>query len=222
MNDPGDRSGEGRADRPGGQSAEDTFGETAIPGDRSERGFTLVELMITVAIVAVLAILAMVGYSRWIKSAKTAEATSVVSSIKGQQDTYRAETLRYLNCLTNSTAAGTGANLGSPGGGPTYPAGAPTGQKRPFNLTACGGDLVCASFRKLNVQADANVYYAYSCVAGPADNTAVTGYNAHAYGNASDVWAIIRAVGDLDGNGQYSVYESSTFDSTIWSVNGDE
>ena len=42
------------------------------------RGFTLVELMITVTIIGVLALLASVGYARWIRTAKTAEATLAV------------------------------------------------------------------------------------------------------------------------------------------------
>jgi len=177
----------------------------------NQRGFTLVELMITVAIVAVLSLLAMVGYSRWTRSAKTAEATSMIGSIKGQQDTYRAETLRYLDCTNGGMSLTT-----------TYPAGAPTDQKQTFDLTACGGNLVCQSFRKLNVQSSGPVYYVYSCEAGPADSSTVTGFGGHSYGTANDVWVIVRAVGNLNNDSVTSMYESSSLDSNIWSVNPDE
>ena len=41
-----------------------------------ERGFTLIELMIVVAIIGILAVLAIYGVSRYLKSSKTAEASN--------------------------------------------------------------------------------------------------------------------------------------------------
>lgn len=185
--------------------------KTSVGSKQAERGFTLVELMITVAIVAVLALLALVGYSRWSRASKTAEATAMIGSIKGQEETYRAETLKYLDCTAGGKSLAT-----------TYPAAPPSDKKQAFDTTACGGNQVCLSFLTLHVTGNGPVYYDYSCAAGPADGTAVTGFKGHIYGNATDVWVIVRAIGDLDNNGVQATYESSSFDSTIWSVNPEE
>ena len=45
------------------------------------RGFTLIELMIVVAIVGILAILAIFGVRKYLANAKTAEATNSVGMI---------------------------------------------------------------------------------------------------------------------------------------------
>src|SRR5581483_4344533 len=74
----------------------------AVP---SKRGFTLVELMIVVAIIGVLAILAVIGYRKLITSSHTGEATHMIGSIRVAQETFHSETGQYDN-ISNGLGPG--------------------------------------------------------------------------------------------------------------------
>jgi len=167
-------------------------------------GFTLVELMITVAIIGVLALLATVGYARWARTAKTAEATAMLGSIKSAEETWRAEHLNYLDVSGNLT---TYFPLATP----------PNDQKVAWNPTTCAGTQVCDRFKLLNVQAESAVYYRYAVHAGPADGTAKT-FDGKTFSPAAhDPWFVVKAWGDLDANKVDSFYWTSSFASTILS-----
>lgn len=167
-------------------------------------GFTLVELMITVAIIGVLALLATVGYARWARTAKTAEATAMLGGIKSAEETWRAEHLNYLDVSSG--------NLGT-----YYPLVVPNAQKVAWNPRACAGTPVCDRFLLLNVHADSAVYYRYSVAAGPADGTAKA-FDGRSFSPAAhDPWFVAKAFGDLDGNGLTSSYWTSSFATTILS-----
>lgn len=64
-------------------------------GAKNLRGFTLIELMIVVAILGVLAALAIPAFNRYIARGKLSEAQTMLQNIKMQQESYRQAYGRY-------------------------------------------------------------------------------------------------------------------------------
>lgn len=119
----------------------------------SERAFTLLELMTVVAIVGVLATLGLVAYRKFIASAKSSEAIYMVGAIRAAEESYRAETLTYLNVTAAFDkfyphAATVPGNMKLAWDAPTHP------------------DY--AAWRQLGARPDGPVYYGYKVAAGLA------------------------------------------------------
>jgi type IV pilus assembly protein PilE len=71
-------------------------------------GFTLIELMIAVAIVAILALIAYPSYSQYPRRSARAEAQSYLSSVAGLQQQYLIDKRAYAHSLTALHAAPAG------------------------------------------------------------------------------------------------------------------
>lgn len=175
------------------------------------RAFTLIELMITVAIIGVLSLLAVVGYSRWVRSSKTGEATSMIAAIKGAQDVYRNDTMRYLDVSGGALPDTVNASNYHPGV-------APSDQKSPWDLSGCTTSI-CNNFRRLNVNADGPVYYRYGSVAGGVGSTTAPD---NLTPPPNDIWFIVKAIGDLNNDGKRSYFWSSSWNNNVWSKDPEE
>jgi len=65
------------------------------------KGFSLIELMIVVAIIAILAAIAIPNFLKFSMKAKTSEATTNLAAIRTSQESYRSENDVYLPCGPN-------------------------------------------------------------------------------------------------------------------------
>lgn len=169
------------------------------PNRVRRRGFTLVELMIAVAIIAVLATLAVVGYRRLVQSSRVSEATHMIGSIRVAQETFHSETGQYANISPGLTV------------GSLYPVATPNGTTVAAWGLPCG---VCAdpnAWNRLPVHADGPVRFGYATIAGVAgtapavaaltfENKVVNWPPAAAI--TSD-WYIVTAQADLDDNNAF-------------------
>ena len=170
-----------------------------------QRGFTLVELMVVVAIVSVLAMLAVVGYRRVILSSHVSEATGMVQNIRVAQEEYFSETRQYANVSTSLSTF-------YPQASPSYNVGVTAWG------AACGGACNAnMDWSMLPVHVDGPVLFGYATVAGPPGQAPVpasvsvnSGSLAFPSSPQTD-WFIIAATCDLDGKGtpNTSVYTSS-------------
>ena len=78
----------------------------------SARGFTLIELMIVVAIIGILAAIAIPNFVKFQCRSKQSEAKGSLKAIYTAEESYRAEQDKYINCTTTECGVGGTSPIG--------------------------------------------------------------------------------------------------------------
>lgn len=154
-----------------------------------------------VAIVGILATLGLVSYRRFITSSKSSEAIYMVGAIRAAQESYRAETLSYLDV--------------SAGFNEYFPTGTVGNTKTGWDAAA---HKDYPRWRQLGARPDSAVYYGYLVGAGGAGAVppALHLTNKPTWPTTTEPWYVIEAKGDVDGNGVFSWVAGSSFTGEIY------
>ncbi|MBN2374452.1 prepilin-type N-terminal cleavage/methylation domain-containing protein [bacterium] len=128
-----------------------------IKHSRGSQGFTLIELMIVVAIIGILAAIAIPNFLTFRLKAKMAEAKSNLGSIRIGQEAYNVEENSYYGPIA------------------LYPASSPGANKTPWNMTQ-------TLFSAIGFEPAGDVYFRYSIDQYGADLYSAN-FRANAYGD---------------------------------------
>jgi prepilin-type N-terminal cleavage/methylation domain-containing protein len=169
-------------------------------------GFTLVELMVVVAILGVLASVAVVAFRKYALRARVSEAYGMLGMIRMRQESYRSEFSQYCD-VSSASHNGTEGSISS-----TWPSSAPGPTPTDWYTS------LPAEWTQLGVRPSGSVYFRYDTVAGnPGVSPSVLGSDLN-YGASpnQDAWWAAHAYGDLDGDSNKSTFEATSLNSGIW------
>jgi type IV pilus assembly protein PilA len=170
----------------------------------NQSGFTLVELMVVVAIIGTLAALAIFAVGRYLKSAKTAEARNVVGRIgRSAEEAYALESARaQLLPLGGQSAS---ANHQLCASAQPIPGSVPASRKyQPENRNGLDfdGGTATEGWKCLRFELNDAIYFQYQYLRD--STTLCSTYNCPPVSTTPNFEA--AALGDLDDDGTYSAF----------------
>jgi prepilin-type N-terminal cleavage/methylation domain-containing protein len=174
---------------------------------QKNRGFSLVELLIVVAIIGILATIAVFAYRRYVAKARKTEVFAMIAAIKSSEEAYKAESSQYLSTTTSSETDYYPV-LGSGGSEPTLKKWDPTGEGKTLWIA-------------LGVSPPKSALYCgFVVVAGDANSFDGAGSRGRTlFQNVAPKrpWYYIRAECDFDGDGSTnSEFETTYNNETVF------
>jgi len=174
-------------------------------------GYTLIELMIAVAIVGILATLAVYGVRKYLLAAKTAEPIEIINSVRAAQESYKDETFKYLNVSAMSSYFPFDDDDELKGKAKGWGAGDPDTLKR---------------WDELGVRPSTSVQFGYACTAEengtPPSAATLRVATSPLPASPTGWWYVVRAAGDRDGNDKLAVLIGASFSDHLYSENDTE
>jgi len=179
---------------------------------KKSKGFTLIELMIVVAIVAILAAIAIPQYRKFQLKSKTSEAKTNIGALRTCEEAYASEHDVYL-------ALPVAPSSGSVGASP-----------RDWNVGSGSSDKA-VNYLAIGFKPAGKVYYNYGvmCNSGGNFNSAsdvpdgissITQATYDVHDMTVDIY--ILAEGDLDGDGDKATFGATDENGTIYGPRGDD
>ena len=176
---------------------------------KSKRAFTLVELLVVVAIVGVLATIGITLFREHANSGRAIEAFGMIQSIAAAQERWRAESQRYLDVSRSLTSY--------------YPVATPSREMHAWDTTSHAD---AANWRRLNVTNPGSVKCVYTTVAGNAGTSPndedFTALPLPTFGVQNEPWYLIHAKADLDGDSVFSLFLASSLNGEVYVKNQGE